>query len=186
MKKLIQLTILLLSVFYVQSQAQTDRDNTIETITKDGKIVILKSDGTWAFKAETSSPDDLNQTNGFGTVYFYRLKENEMFNTPRSVKLNNKEIFKINQNRFIGVKLKAGKYILEMNQKQSEFLLEVEPSKNYFILVSVNAVGFGRSDILTEINEKTAIFQMRNLNGVEDSKIKSDNLIFVKEKPVNQ
>lgn len=185
MKKLVQLTVLLLFAFFIQAQAQTESVTTTEATTKEGKVVILKSDGTWTFKTETNSDNNVKQENdGLATIYFYRVKEvSGIDNKNTGVNLNDREIFKMPQSRFIGIKLKAGNYKIKMRQKQSEILLEVEAGKTYFVRVSETVAGFGYNNSLMEMSEKLAVFQMRELPLLEDSKIKASDLVLVKEKP---
>jgi hypothetical protein len=179
MQRIIQTIVLLLYAYCVQGIAQTEMTVT-EAATKDGKIVLLKSDGTWTYKLEITS----KTADEFATVYFYRVKEvSGIDNKNTGINIDDKEIFKMPQNRFLGVKIKAGNHRIKMRQKQSEMLLEVEAGKTYFIRVSETVAGFGYNDSLNEIAAKQAIFQMRDLSVLEDSKIKANEFSYLKEKP---
>ena len=88
------------------------------------------------------------------------------------------------QHRFIGLRLAPGKYGLMLRQKQSEMLLTVESGKTYFVRVSEKAAGFGFNQSLTEISEDQAIYQMRDIPLLEDSKIRDKTADFVTDKPI--
>jgi hypothetical protein len=183
MKKLIQITLLLLSIFYIQSQAQVETTIT-EATTKEGKVVILKSDGTWTYKPETNSDTKTNQTDGTATVYFYRVKEiTGLDNRNLVITINNKPAFKMPQYRFIGAKLKPGRYEIQMRKKKTGTMIEVEARKVYFVRVSQTAAGYFSNEDVSEINEKQAVFQMRELTILEDSKLEDSSLVWVKERP---
>lgn len=136
-------------------------------------------------QSNTDSNKELDKPKSdLATVYFYRVKEvNGLDNRNTKVKIEGKEIFKMPQHRFIGLRLTPGKYGLVLRQKQSEMLLTVESGKTYFIRVSEKAAGFGFNQSLTEIVEDQAIYQMRDLPLLEYSKIQDKTADLVKNKP---
>ena len=141
-------------------------------------FVLAQSDAT--ANKELAKP-----TSDLATVYFYRVKEvNGLDNRNTKVKIEGKETFRMPQHRFIGLRLAPGKYGLMLRQKQSEMLLTVESGKTYFIRVSEKLAGFGFNQSLTEMPEEQAIYQMRDIPILEDSKIRDKIADFVKDKPI--
>ena len=185
MKKLTHLTALLIFILSVQISAQTETANTIEVTTKDGKVVILKSDGTWTYKLESNSnSNEKPNSDGLATVYFYRLKEGGVYNNAQNVSLNDKVIFAMPQNTFLGIKIKAGSYQLILRGKDhSKMTLQTEAGKTYFILLNVIPGGISNTYNFAETPREAAVFQMRPLSLLDESKLKDSNLVLVKEKP---
>ncbi len=79
--------------------------------------------------AAQTSPDK-------ATVYFYCIEEvNALDSRATKVKIDGKPFFDIKEKRFIAFQMPPGKYILRQRQKQSEFLLNVEAGKTYYVSV---------------------------------------------------
>jgi len=177
--------IVFLSFLVFRIDAQTFEETDIEAVTSNGKTVILKQDGTWKYKPIKDGKEVQTYNDGFATVFFYRVKEIKGLASNQSVPvtINNQIVFKMPQSRFIGIKLKPGRYEVIMKKREAETLLEVESGKTYFVKVSQTGSGFYWVNNINVVPENEALFQMRELYILEESKIKDTSQLFVKDRP---
>jgi len=177
--------IVLLSFLIIRIDAQTYEEADIEAVTSNGKTVILKHDGTWKYKSKQEGIEVQTHNDGYATVFFYRVKEIKGLASNQSVPIiiNNQIIFKMPQSRYIGIKLKPGRYEVIMKKREAETLLEVEHGKTYFIKVSQTGSGFYWVNNINVVPENEALFQMRELYILEESKIKDTSQLFIKDRP---
>lgn len=168
-----------ISLFHAAATAQS---GPIEAKTEDGKLVVLSPDGTWKYKANEGKPNIF--ASDYAIVYFVRFKETfGMANRDRGVNLDDVEIFKMPQARFIGMKLKPGQYKLKMQQSKSQLHILAEAGKTYYIRISETTSGMGNDQSITELAEKEGIFQISLVKPLEDSKLKAPKDLFIVEKP---
>jgi hypothetical protein len=88
------------------------------------------------------------------------------------------------QYRYIGLKLKPGRYEIEMRKKKTgKTMIEVESGKTYFVRISQTAAGYFSNEDISEVASNQASFQIRDLKLLEDSKLEDTNLMWLKERP---
>jgi hypothetical protein len=160
-------------VFSLSAFGQTKK-----ATTEDGKAVILNENGTWTYAASTAVPIETT-----ATVYVYRLKESGVYNKARGVMLDGTEIFELRQNDFAGFKVAPGKHILRTRKDDSEIQIECVAGKSYFINLVIGYGGFNQTQVLNEVSETNALFQLKKTNFLDLEQLKVKNLILVKEKP---
>jgi len=157
MKSAIVVLLLLLVVAPMMAQ---------QVITKDGKSVLLKADGTYEILPDSAK----------ATVHVYRYKQFMGKGLNPSVYCDEVQIAKMDNGRYFTVELNPGKHTFRSNDKQSEIALNAKPGTVYYIRVDIVSgfmKGHGRLTLIqAEQGEpETAKLQYLSPGDVKDSRM---------------
>lgn len=116
-----------------------------------------------------------------GTIFFYRLKQFTGSGLEPTVYCDDKELARMDNGRYFGVKLDAGKHVCRMGDKQTGFEIDVKGGQTYYAKVSLEAgfwKGHGR---LTLIQPEQGSFEAKKLKLLGADKVKDRSLVVVFE-----
>jgi hypothetical protein len=122
-----------------------------------------------------------------GTVYFYRVRERAKLavgGKSAYVFLDGKKVLSMTEERFVGVRLPPGRYVIKLRTKATETPLTVAAGGTYYFRVSKTAQS-GYVYALDKIEPDQAAYQMRDLVGLEDKNI-DKSLSVIKDRPARQ
>src|SRR5205823_582438 len=98
------------------------------------------------------------------------------------VYLDGKKILSMTEERFAGVRLPPGRYVVSLKTKATETPISVEADKAYFFRVSKTAQSSYIHELI-KTEEEQAVYQMRDLKPLEDKNVSDKTLQIVKDKP---
>jgi|SRR5579885_2514271 len=127
------------------------------------------------------------QDQQYGTIYFYRVHERDalaMGGKSAYVYLDDKKILSMTEERFVGVRLQPGHYVIKLKTKATETPITVEAGKMYFFRVSKTAQSTYIHDLI-KTDDEQAIYQIRDLKPLEDKNISEKSLQITRDKPDN-
>ncbi|HKP73124.1 MAG TPA: DUF2846 domain-containing protein [Pyrinomonadaceae bacterium] len=178
MKSLVKLTLLLTLTLAASSLtfAQT------ATPQPSPQPEVSPSAETPASNAKSPTGDDQPATqDAKGTIYFYRTKKFTGGALEPSVYCDDKELARMDNGRYFGVKLDPGKHTCRMGDKQTGFELDVKAGQDYYARVSLEAgvwKGHGR---LTLLQPEQGAFEVKKLKLLGADKVKNRELVTIYE-----
>lgn len=116
-----------------------------------------------------------------GTIYFYRTKQFSGSALEPSVFCDDKDLARMDNGRYFGVKLDPGKHTCRMGDKQTGFELDVKAGQDYYARISLEAgfwKGHGR---LTLLQPEQGAFEVKKLKLLGADKVKDKTLVTIYE-----
>jgi hypothetical protein len=116
-----------------------------------------------------------------GTIYFYRTKQFSGSALEPSVYCDEKELARMDNGRYFGVKLDPGKHTCRMGDKQTGFELDVKPGQDYYARITIEMgvwKGHGR---LTLLQPEQGAFEVKKLKLLGADKVKNRTLVTIYE-----
>ncbi len=114
-------------------------------------------------------------------IYFYRVKQFAGSSLEPSVYCDDKELARMDNGRYFGVKLPPGKHTFRMGDKQTGFEIDMKAGQNYYAKVSLEIgmwKGHGR---LTLIQPEQGSFEIKKVKPLGADKIKDRALVAIYE-----
>lgn len=129
----------------------------------------------------------------YGTVYLYRGVDTVNYgpivvlNPEAVVFLNGKEFLRMPEKTFIGFKVPAGSYVLQMawDGGRARNVVTVEPNGTYYLRVEQHAYPIAFQTI-SYYDEKTALDHIRTCYRLSEKKIKLQAFEVIKQKPSDE
>ena len=112
-----------------------------------------------------------------GTIYFYRTKHFGGAGLEPSVYCDDKELARMDNGRYFGVKLDPGKHTCRMGDNQSGFELDVKAGQDYYARITIEVgvwKGHGR---LSLQQPEQGVFEVKKLKPLGVSKVKDKTLV---------
>jgi len=137
-----------------------------------------------ASKPADAAPADVPQTasqDQKAILYFYRIKQFSGSALEPSVFCDEKELARMDNGRYFGVRLDPGKHTCRMGDKQTGFEIDAKPGQEYYAKVSLEAglwKGHGR---LTLIQPEQGAFELKKVKPLGADKVKDRTLVTVYE-----
>lgn len=116
-----------------------------------------------------------------GIVYFYRIKQFVGSGLEPSVYCDDKELARMDNGRYFGVKLSAGTHVCRMGDKQTGFELDVKPGQSYYAKVSLEAGVWKAHGRLTLIQPEQGAFEIKKVTLLGPDKVKDRSLVAIFE-----
>lgn len=121
--------------------------------------------------------DDANKNEEPVTVYIYRPKKIVGSGLDPSVFCDGVELGRMDNGRFIVLKLKAGKHLIHMTDKQKGYELNMAGGQTYYFRVGIEAGTWkGQGKITLDENERGAA-EVKKLKPLGKDKIKDQTMI---------
>jgi hypothetical protein len=129
----------------------------------------------------TDTPDAAAAQDAKGTIYFYRTKKFAGSALEPSVYCDDKELARMDNGRYFGVKLDPGKHTCRMGDKQTGFELDVKAGQDYYARINLEMgvwKGHGR---LTLLQAEQGAFEVKKLKLLGADKVKDKTLVTTYE-----
>jgi hypothetical protein len=115
------------------------------------------------------------------TIYFYRTKQFAGSALEPSIFCDDKELARMDNGRYFGVKLDPGKHTCRMGDKQTGFELDMKAGQEYYARVTIETgfwKGHGR---LTLLQAEQGAFEVKKLKLLGVDKVKNKTLVTIYE-----
>lgn len=174
MKLLIRFTLLIVVTLtcamlnFAQTQTQTTQQPTTAQDTS----------GT---STATKANEQLVADNSKATIYFYRIKQFAGSSLEPTIYCDDKELARMDNGRFFGVKIDPGKHTFRMGDKQTGFEIDMKAGEEYYAKVTIEAgfwKGHGRLSLL---QKEQGAYEMKKLKPLGVDKIKDRSLVAIYE-----
>lgn len=129
----------------------------------------------------TSSGEQAATPDAQATIYFYRTKQFAGSALEPSIYCDDKELARMDNGRYFGVKLDPGKHTCRMGDKQTGFELDMKPGQDYYARITIEAgfwKGHGR---LTLMQAEQGAFEVKKLKLLGVDKVKNKTLVTIYE-----
>ena len=115
------------------------------------------------------------------TIYFYRIKQFAGSALEPSVYCDERELARMDNGRYFGVKLDPGKHTCRMGDKQTGFEIDMKAGEEYYAKVSIE-MGFwkGRGR-LTLVQKEQGAFEIKKVKPLSAGKVKDRTMVVVYE-----
>lgn len=116
------------------------------------------------------------------TVYVYRYKQFAGSGLVPSVYCDEKELARMDNGRYFGVRLEAGKHVFRSNDKQAGIELQVKGGEEYYIRVEIVPgfmKGHGR---LILMQKEQGTYELKKLKPLDADKVKDSSRVTTTEK----
>ncbi|MEA2175956.1 MAG: hypothetical protein QOD00_3548 [Blastocatellia bacterium] len=137
-----------------------------------------------AVEAKAASTDTTSQDKA--TIYFYRIKQFAGSALEPSVYMDDKELARMDNGRFFGVRAAPGKHTFRMGDKQTGFEIDMKAGQEYYAKVSLETgfwKGHGR---LTLLQPEQGAFEIKKVKPLSADKIKDRTLVTIFEGSENK
>lgn len=116
---------------------------------------------------------------GMATVYIYRPGKLVGKALEPSVFCDGVELARMDNGRFLTLKLKPGKHIIHMTDKKKGFEIDMGAGQEYYFRVGIEmGMWKGQGKIMLEENEK-GVAEIKKLKPLDSSKIKDNTMVVV-------
>ncbi|HEV7857847.1 MAG TPA: DUF2846 domain-containing protein [Pyrinomonadaceae bacterium] len=130
-------------------------------------------------EAKAANTDTTSQDKA--TIYFYRIKQFAGSALEPSVYMDDKELARMDNGRFFGVRVAPGKHTFRMGDKQTGFEIDMKAGQDYYAKVSLEMgmwKGHGR---LTLLQPEQGAFEIKKVKPLGADKIKDRTLVTIFE-----
>ena len=115
------------------------------------------------------------------TIYFYRTKQFAGSALEPSIYCDDKELARMDNGRYFGVRLDPGKHTCRMGDKQTGFEVDMKAGQDYYARISIETgfwKGHGR---LTLMQAEQGAFEVKKLKLLGADKVKNRTLVAIYE-----
>lgn len=115
------------------------------------------------------------------TLYFYRTKQFAGSALEPSIYCDDKELARMDNGRYFGVRLDPGKHTCRMGDKQTGFELDMKVGQDYYARITIETgfwKGHGR---LTLMQPEQGAFEVKKLKLLGADKVKNKTLVAIYE-----
>ncbi|HEV2800760.1 MAG TPA: DUF2846 domain-containing protein [Pyrinomonadaceae bacterium] len=116
-----------------------------------------------------------------GTIYFYRTKQFAGSALEPSVYCDDKELARMDNGRYFGVKLDPGKHTCRMGDKQTGFELDVKAGQDYYARVNIETGFWKGRGRLSLLQPEQGAFEVKKLKPLGADKVKNRELVTIYE-----
>ncbi len=152
---------------------------------ESGKTADVTTDFIAYYNSSDFSPAQ------FGTVYLYRGGDTQDHGNvyyllrPAHVYLDGKEFVSMPERSFIGLKLPAGRYLLQTSWRNTSRLIEVQAGWTYYFRIQLGVMPYYWEGI-SDVDEKSALETIRKTSPLKEKEIKFKPFEIIKTTPRNQ
>ena len=146
-----------------------------QTTTQEG----AKQEGAATQTVAAPAATETAQTKA--TIYFYRTKQFAGSALEPTVFMDDKELARMDNGRFFGVTVEAGKHTFRMGDKQTGFEIDMKAGQEYYARVTIEAgfwKGHGR---LTLMQPEQGAFEIKKVKPLGADKIKDRSTVTIFE-----
>ena len=124
----------------------------------------------------------------FGTVYLYRGRDTQDYGStyymlrPAVVYLDGKEFASMPERSFIGLKLPAGRYVLQTPWKNNTRVIDVAPGWTYYFRIRLGVLPY-YFESFEDAEERTALEVIRKTDTLKEKEIKLRTFEVIKTNP---
>ncbi len=138
-------------------------------------VAVEATEASAATAIENAGAED------FATVYIYRPSKFVGKALEPSVFVDGVELARMDNGRYLMLKLKPGKHIIHMTDKKKGFAIDMGRGQQYYFRIGIEmGMWKGHGKIMLEENEKGAA-EVKKLKPLGDDKIKDKTLVVVAE-----
>ena len=132
-----------------------------------------------AVPAKTTSEPEKPKDSGL--IYFYRIKQFAGSALEPSVYCDDKELARMDNGRYFGVKLEPGKHVCSMGDKQTGFEIDVKPGEEYYARITIDTGFWKGRGRLTLMQKEQAGFELKKVKPLSADKVKNRSLVIIFE-----
>lgn len=144
----------------------------------DSSLVAVEAPEKSAEAGIASAENATGSAEDFATVYIYRPSKMVGKALEPSVFVDGVELARMDNGRYVMLKLKPGKHIIHMTDKKKGFAIDMGRGQQYYFRVGIElGMWKGHGKILLEDNEKGAA-EVKKLKPLGRDKIKDQTLVM--------
>ena len=132
-------------------------------------------------EAKPAADKKVSDDGSKGTIYFYRIKQFSGSVLEPTVFCDDKELARMDNGRYFGVKLDSGKHVCRMGDKQTGFEVDVMPGQAYYGKVSLEMGVWKPHGRLTLVQPEQGAFELKNVKLLGTDKVKDRSLVVICE-----
>ncbi|MGH9901928.1 MAG: DUF2846 domain-containing protein [Pyrinomonadaceae bacterium] len=115
------------------------------------------------------------------TIYFYRIKQFTGSALEPSIYCDDKELARMDNGRYFGVKLEPGKHTCRMGDKQTGFEIDAKPGQDYYAKVNIETGFWKGRGRLTLVQNEQGAFEIKKTKPLGAGKIRDRSLVAIFE-----
>jgi hypothetical protein len=115
------------------------------------------------------------------TIYFYRTKQFAGSALEPSIYCDDKELARMDNGRYFGVRLDPGKHTCRMGDKQTGFELDMKAGQDYYARITIETGFWKGRGRLTLMQAEQGAFEVKKLKLLGADKVKNRSLVAIYE-----